>query len=84
MSNQVYDPVVIVMSNQVGLISLENSQHMILIHEQRLEELNNAPKIGLIRFIEQTQSNLARRGRNNGFRGMGRGRFGGRGQKIYC
>lgn len=78
-----YDSVVVVISNKIGFTFLENAQYILLMQEQQLEELNDAFKTGLMRSIEQSELNFGRKGRNNGFRGRGRGRFNGRGQKIY-
>ncbi|KAL5789503.1 hypothetical protein ACOSQ2_004391 [Xanthoceras sorbifolium] len=90
-----YDPVVVLIANQHKTISLADAQFMLLMHEQRIEQLNIATQIsvGGASAHHASSSNKGnkniRGGYNNargGNRSRGRGgRYSNRsGQKIHC
>ncbi|KAL5845661.1 hypothetical protein ACOSQ3_009185 [Xanthoceras sorbifolium] len=66
-----YDPVVVLIANQYKTMSLEDAQFMLLMHEQRIEQLNTATQISVGRaFVHYASSsnkgnNNIRRGYNN-------------------
>ncbi|KAL5794663.1 hypothetical protein ACOSP7_003257 [Xanthoceras sorbifolium] len=90
-----YDPVVVLIANQYKTISLEDAQFMLLMHEQRIEQLNTATQISVggasAHYASSSNkgNNNIRGGYNNArarnrSRGRG-GRYGNRpGQKIHC
>ncbi|KAL5813122.1 hypothetical protein ACOSQ3_028072 [Xanthoceras sorbifolium] len=81
-----YDSVVVLISSQRSTMSLEEAQFLLLMHEQRIEELNSP--IGFGGPTANYAANSIRGGNSGGYnrhgsRGRGRGgRFGGR--KLYC
>ncbi|KAL5825256.1 hypothetical protein ACOSQ3_021319 [Xanthoceras sorbifolium] len=81
-----YDVVVVLISSQRCTMSLEEAQFLLLMHEQRIEELNSPNNFG--GHAANYAANNTRGGIPGGFnrhgsRGRGRGgRFGGR--KLYC
>ncbi|KAL5772768.1 hypothetical protein ACOSQ2_012692 [Xanthoceras sorbifolium] len=81
-----YDAVVVLISSQRSTMSLEEAQFLLLMHEQRIEELNSPNNFG--GPAANYAANNTRGGNPGGFnrsgsRGRGRGgRFGGR--KLYC
>ncbi|KAL5807990.1 hypothetical protein ACOSQ3_028681 [Xanthoceras sorbifolium] len=87
-----YDVVVVLISSQRTTMSLEDAQFLLLMHEQRIEQLNSANQVTLGSvFANFTANNAAdkrdqRAGGNynkNWSRGRGKsGRSGGR--KLYC
>ncbi|KAL5823325.1 hypothetical protein ACOSQ3_021297 [Xanthoceras sorbifolium] len=90
-----YDPVVVLIANQHKTMSLEDTQFMLLMHEQRIEQLNTATQISVGGAFAHYASSF-NKGNNNiiggynnargGNRSRGRGgRYGNRsGQKIHC
>ncbi|KAL5770875.1 hypothetical protein ACOSP7_015029 [Xanthoceras sorbifolium] len=80
-----YDPVVILASSQHQSMSLEDAQYMLMVHEQRLEQLSSVSSIDTSGASANFASNTIhagynRRGSNN--RGNGQNRGGcGRGSK---
>ncbi|KAL5778583.1 hypothetical protein ACOSQ2_009320 [Xanthoceras sorbifolium] len=85
-----YDAVVVLISSQRMTMSLEEAQFLLLMHEQRIEQLNSPNNFGGIsaNFVTNNAGDKRdHRGGSNynrgGQRGRGRGgRFGGR--KLYC
>ncbi|KAL5734368.1 hypothetical protein ACOSP7_032229 [Xanthoceras sorbifolium] len=81
-----YDAVVVLISSQRSTMSLEEAQFLLLIHEQKIEELNSPSSFG--GPTANYAANNARRGNSGGFNrhgSIGRERggcFGGR--KLYC
>ncbi|KAL5839812.1 hypothetical protein ACOSQ4_012420 [Xanthoceras sorbifolium] len=81
-----YDIVVVLTSSQRSTMSLEEAQFLLLIHEQRIEELNSSSSFG--GPTANYAATNARRGNSGNFnrhgsRSRGRGgRFGGR--NLYC
>ncbi|KAL5810747.1 hypothetical protein ACOSQ4_027315 [Xanthoceras sorbifolium] len=81
-----YDSVVVLISSQRSTMSLEEAQFLLLMHEQRIEELNSPTGFG--GPTANYAANSVRGGNSGGYnrhgsRGRGRGgRFGGR--RLYC
>ncbi|KAL5799655.1 hypothetical protein ACOSQ4_032539 [Xanthoceras sorbifolium] len=81
-----YDAVVVLISSQRSTVSLEEAQFLLLMHDQKIEELNSPSSFG--GPTANYAANNARRGNSGGFNrhgSIGRGRegcFGGR--KLYC
>ncbi|KAL5763417.1 hypothetical protein ACOSP7_019681 [Xanthoceras sorbifolium] len=80
-----YDPVVVLVSSQHQSMSLEDAQYALMVHEQRLEQLNSISSIDASGASAHFVSNSAPNGNNRGgftFRGNNSGRGGrGRGRK---
>ncbi|KAL5813194.1 hypothetical protein ACOSQ3_028144 [Xanthoceras sorbifolium] len=85
-----YDAVVVLISSQRNTMSLEEAQFLLLMHEQRIEQLNSASQVSIggasANFASNNHGgNKDQRGgpnyNRNGPRGRG-GRNGGR--KLYC
>ncbi|KAL5758381.1 hypothetical protein ACOSP7_020992 [Xanthoceras sorbifolium] len=81
-----YDAVVVLISSQRSTMSLEEAQFLLLMHEQRIEELNSPNNFGgpAANYAANNTKGGSPGGFNrHGSRGRGRGgRFGGR--KLYC
>ncbi|KAL5768050.1 hypothetical protein ACOSQ2_014833 [Xanthoceras sorbifolium] len=81
-----YDSVVVLISSQRSTMSLEEAHFLLLMHEQRIEELNSPTSFG--GPTANYAANSVRGGNSGGYnrhgsRGRGRGGcFGGR--KLYC
>ncbi|KAL5782470.1 hypothetical protein ACOSP7_007499 [Xanthoceras sorbifolium] len=77
-----YDPVVVLVSSQHKSMSMEEAQYFLMVHEQRLEQLNSASSIAMTRAsVRFASSNtfcgghsLKNKGSNNSRRSRGRGR----------
>ncbi|KAL5811845.1 hypothetical protein ACOSQ3_026795 [Xanthoceras sorbifolium] len=89
------NPVIILIANQHNTMSLEDAQFMLLMHEQRIEQLNSATQLYVRGVFTHYASSNNRGNRNNrrgydnskgGNRSRGRGgRYVNRsGQKIHC
>ncbi|KAL5822970.1 hypothetical protein ACOSQ4_020870 [Xanthoceras sorbifolium] len=87
-----YDAVVVLISSQRSTMSLEEAQFLLLMHEQRIEQLNSASQVSIggasANFASNNHGgNRDQRGgpnyNRNGPRGRGRGGRNG-GRKLYC
>ncbi|KAL5833967.1 hypothetical protein ACOSQ3_017641 [Xanthoceras sorbifolium] len=89
-----YDPVVVLVSSQHQSMSLEDAQYALMVHEQRLEQLNSISSIdasgALAHFISNSAPNgnnrggFTSRGNNSGRGGRGRGRKWNNNNRISC
>ncbi|KAL5753704.1 hypothetical protein ACOSP7_021924 [Xanthoceras sorbifolium] len=60
-----YDPVVVLLSSQHKSVSLQDAQYMLMVHEQRIDQLNSASQVE----ISNVASNYASNSKSNNFRG---------------
>ncbi|KAJ8768405.1 hypothetical protein K2173_021558 [Erythroxylum novogranatense] len=72
-----FDSVVVLISSQLETVSLENTQYQLMLHEQRITQLNSNTKSGFLSNADLTELHTPRKrgGERFGSRGLrGRGR----------
>ncbi|KAL5820678.1 hypothetical protein ACOSQ3_022560 [Xanthoceras sorbifolium] len=78
-----YNPVVVLVSSQHKTVTMQETQYQLMMHEQRLEQLNIVSQVDVssmsINYVSHNAANTSRGGNNNSGRGISNSR-GGRGK----